>query len=194
MNFDLRTGHLGDVLLAMPAMRAGDNVYVSNERYRVPGLSVTWNPVSGKHPKIVKSVHSTLAWLEFTNRPPIRHTLLGDDSKELLVLAPCVKAKAKQWHMWDHLMHRLPGHVLLTDDVDREEWMRTLNRAHTVVCPDTGTAHMADALGVPKVIALHGMGQKHFDRYSPYWDSTFCIVKDDMNLITVDDIMEKING
>ena len=59
---------------------------------------------------------------------------------------------------------------------------------------DTGTAHMADALGVPRVVALHGQGQAHFERYAPYWNRRHCVVRDTMAAITVDDVLGMIHG
>lgn len=53
---------------------------------------------------------------------------------------------------------------------------------------------MADALGVPRVVALYGQGWAHFNTYAPYWNRGACLVAERMDDITVDSVMEKIHG
>ncbi len=70
--------------------------------------------------------------------------------------------------------------------------MALLNRAAAVICPDTGTAHMADALGCPKVIGLYA---KHFQPLTRLTGAAdYCISKRSMDEITVDDVMERVYG
>lgn len=68
--------------------------------------------------------------------------------------------------------------------------MSTLNRARTVVCPDTGTVHMADALGVPCVVGLY---ESNMSRHAPYWDRSHCIERRGMAM-TVEEVLEQINA
>lgn len=193
MIFDLSTLHLGDVLMALPAMRAGD-VVSARERHRFPGAPVRWrDEPGGLHALAAPGQHVTDAWLALTGRDPVRHRLLPEEPKSLLVVAPEVAAPEKRWHGWTELMERLAGVVLLGATEAREVWMRALNRAHTVICPDTGTAHMADALGCPRVIALHGV-PANWPRCAPYWDRRYCIARTSMDAITVDDVLEVVRG
>lgn len=197
MIFDLRTGHLGDVLLAMPAMRAGDGV-IARAEHRVPGLVVDWMDAgTGTRATCWHNVHCTDAWLRATGREPVRHALLPEAERELTVIAPHVKAKAKQWRGWRDLARELAfdckGLVLATAELGRVAWMELLSRAHTVICPDTGTAHMADALGCPRVVALHGV-PANWPRCAPYWNRGHCVVRERMDDITVGDVLEVLHG
>jgi hypothetical protein len=195
MIFDLTALHLGDVLLALPAMRAGDAV-IARPEHRVPGAPVEWLD-SGRatvSPRL-GSAHETAAWLAACGRAAAGHRLLPAMRRELLVFAPAVRLGSKRWSGFAALGAARPDAVWVGGDSGRDEWMRTLNRAHTVVCPDTGTAHMADALGVPRVIALHGMGRAHFERYHPYWSrGAHCVVRDSMSAISVGDVLERLDG
>lgn len=189
MIFDLQGLHMGDVLLALPAMRAGDSVIVA-EPHRVPGAPVAWLD-HGRGVCIGANGHRTERWLAATGRAPVHHQLLPGAPKDLLVIAPTVALERKQWSGWQDLGARLPNAVWAAADLAREAWMALLNRAHTVICPDTGTAHMADALGCPRVVGLYG---RDFETFSPYWGRAHCIVRDGMNAITVDDVLEVVNG
>jgi hypothetical protein len=194
MIFDLSTMHLGDVLMAAPAMRAGDQV-IAKPQHRVPGLPVEWLD-AGKatiYPAMRRARHSTDAWLESTQRAPVRHALLPEVERTLTVIAPSVAAVRKQWHGWAALGRLIRDAVWIGASEARAVWMDLLNRADTVICPDTGTAHMADALGVPRVIALHGV-PANWPHCAPYWDRRYCIAKDSMDAITVDDVMEVVRG
>jgi hypothetical protein len=194
--FNLATLHLGDVLMAMPAMRAGDSV-VARPQHRVPGLPVDWlDSGNGLHAQHRPDQHVTGAWLELADREPVRHRLLPEVDRTLTVIAPDVAAPEKQWDKWEALQMELelPHAVRVGASLGREAWMALLNRAHTVICPDTGTAHMADALAVPKVIVLHGMGETHFNTYAPFWNRDHCIVRDSMGDISVNHVMEALRG
>lgn len=193
MHFNLMSLHLGDVLMAMPAMREGDLVSV-RDRHKVPDAPVLWTECGGASPRDLDRKHQTAAWLDMTGRSPVRHELMATEERTALLLAPDVTSERKQWGGWAELTQALPEAKMVGSSVNRLEWMRMLNSAHTVVCPDTGTAHMADALGVPKVIVLHGMGQKHFERYAPFWNKKYCIVRDTMEDITIDSVMEMVHG
>lgn len=191
MIFDLRAAHLGDVLLAMPAMREGDSV-IAAPRARVPGLPVKWlDDGDGLRPVWRRGLHATDGWIEASGREPIRHRLLPEADKDLLVIAPTVEALPRQWHGWVQLARLLVDAVWLGATESREVWMATLNRAHTVVCPDTGTLHMADALGCPRVVGLYGA---NLDRYAPYWSGgAHCIERPRMAM-TPADVMEVVRG
>ena len=189
MIFDLRGLHLGDVLLAMPAMRAGDGVVVGAQ-HRVPGAPVTWLD-AGRGPCVSSVGHRTDAWLLATGRKPVQHALLPAADKDLLVIAPDVALPRKRWDKWDVLRLHLPHAIWVTASLARDAWMALLNRAHTVICPDTGTAHMADALGCPRVVGLYG---RDFDTFAPYWGRNHCVVRDGMQAITVDDVLEAVHG
>lgn len=189
MVFDMRGLHLGDVLLALPAMRRGDAV-VAHEYHRVPGAPVTWLD-TGRGLCIGPHGHRTSAWLQAASRDPIRHQLLPRRDKDLLVFAPDVALPRKRWGRWEQLAAHLPHAVHATAALARGAWMALLNRAHTVVCPDTGTAHMADALGCPRVVGLYG---RDFETFAPYWDRSHCVVRNGMDAITVDDVLESIHG
>lgn len=193
MIFNLSTLHLGDVLMAMPAMRAGDSV-VAKPQHRVPGLDVEWlDSGLGLHPRIPHGEHATDAWLVAAGREPLRHVLLPEVERTLTVIAPDVKVAAKRWDKWDVLRLKLPLAFWVTGALARDAWMDLLNRAHTVICPDTGTAHMADALGVPRVVALHGV-QANWPKCAPYWNRSHCIARDSMSAITVDDVLGALHG
>lgn len=193
MIFDLSSLHLGDVLMAMPAMRAGDSV-VARPQHRVPGLSVEWlDSGRGVHAHIQRVEHATDAWLAAAGRAPVRHSLLPEVERTLTVIAPAVDACAKQWHGWLALGAALRDAIWLGASEAREAWMAMLNRAHTVICPDTGTAHMADALGVPRVVALHGV-PANWPKCAPYWNREHCIVRARMDDITVGDVLEVVSG
>lgn len=191
MIFDLGGHHLGDVLLAAPAMRPGDQVVV-DRKHRVPGLPVEWQD-SGKGitAHAASKRHMTDAWLIATGRAPRRHRLMSERPKTRLVVAPHVASSKRQWHGWDALRIELPDAEWVGEKEPRCIWMALLNEAHTVICPDTGTAHMADALGCPKVIGLYGHG---FEMYAPYWNREHCVVRKGMDAITVDDVMERVLG
>lgn len=194
MILDLRCGHLGDVLLAAPAMRPGDAVIVSDVRYRVPGLPVEWlSSGRGVSPTLRPAEHVTRSWLDVTGRSPVRHQLMPSSPKSGVVIAPSVEGDGKSWSRWGELLQRIPGAVVVTDALPRVPWMSVLALAEWVICPDTGTAHMADALGA-RVIALHGLGRAHFEQYAPYWDRSHCIVRDAMDDITPDDVIEVMHG
>ncbi|WDS36230.1 glycosyltransferase family 9 protein [Pseudoxanthomonas sp.] len=189
MIFDLRGGHLGDVMLAMPAMRVGDGVIVA-EQHRIPGLDVTWlDAGKGVQSRHAPGLHMTKAWTLAVGREPIKHRLLPRERKLLLVIAPDVDAKERQWDKWGALRNALPGAVWITGRVSRRMWMWVLNAAHTVICPDTGTAHMADALGA-RVIGLYG---RTFQQYAPTWDSSHCIARDRVTDICVEDVLERLH-
>lgn len=174
----------------MPAMRQGDAV-IAPPSSRVPGLDVEWlDAGEGVRPRHVAGQHATDAWLQATGRTPWRHRLLPRAPRELLVLAPSVQSSARQWHGWNALSRHLTGAVWLGAHEPREEWMSVLNRAHTVVCPDTGTVHMADALGVPNVVGLYGAG---FARHAPYWDRSRCIERRGL-AVSVDEVLEHVNA
>lgn len=199
MIFDLSTMHLGDVLMALPAMRAGDAVVT---RHRVPGAPVEWidpevaPPARERtYPAMRRGRHTTDAWLESTGRAPVRHRLAPEADKRHIVIAPAVRAPEKQWpaDRWASLLDAIPGALYVDGDVDRAEWMHCLNIADTVICPDTGTAHMADALGCPRVIALHGV-PANWPHCAPYWDRRYCIARESMDAITVDDVLEVVRG
>lgn len=199
MIFDLSTLHLGDVLMALPAMREGDAVVT---RHRVPGAPVEWiDPEAAPparertYPAMRRGRHTTDAWLESTGRAPVRHRLAPEADKRQIVIAPVVRAPEKQWpaDRWEALRDAIPGALYVDGDVDRAEWMRCLNIADTVICPDTGTAHMADALGCPRVIALHGV-PANWPHCAPYWDRRYCIARESMDAITVDDVLEVVRG
>lgn len=197
MIFDLSNLHLGDVLMALPAMREGDAVVT---RHRVPGAPVEWvDPEQAPHPRartypaMRRGRHSTDAWLESTCRAPVRHRLAPVTDKRQIVIAPAVAAPAKQWHGWQALGEALPGAQWVMASDSREAWIDALNSAETVICPDTGTAHMADALGCPRVIALHGV-PANWPHCAPYWERRFCIARESMAAITVEDVLEVVRG
>lgn len=193
MNFDLSTSHLGDILMAMPAMRAGDHV-VANPKHRVPGLPVTWlDAGKGLHARPRSGQHTTDAWLRETCREPVFHHLLQPVKRTEIVIAPQVDAAAKRWPWFEELRAALPQAVVAHRRLGRRAWMGLLNCAHTVICPDTGTAHMADALGVHRVIALHGV-PSNWPRCAPYWNRNHCIARGSMREIAVDDVLEVLNA
>lgn len=193
MIFNLSTLHLGDVLMAMPAMRKGDSV-VARPEHRVPNLPVAWlDAGTGIHAIPGMGEHFTDAWLRVSGREPCRHELLPAVERTLTVIAPDAGSAARRWTKWDVLQLALPHAVWVTASLARDAWMDLLNRAHTVICPDTGTAHMADALGVPRVVALHG-SPTSWARCAPYWNRSYCVAKDSLSQITVDDVLERVSG
>lgn len=194
MIFDLSTLHLGDVLMAMPAMRAGDRV-IAKYQHRVPGLAVDWlDDGEGLHAVPKRGQHFTDAWLAASGRQPAYHRLLiAAEERKLTVVAPLVVSAAKQWHGWLALGRYLRDAAWVGTTESRSAWMALLARAHTVICPDTGTAHMADALGCPRVVALHG-APANWLKCAPYWNRAHCVVRDCMDAITVDDVMEVVRG
>jgi len=110
--------------------------------------------------------------------------------KQHLVIAPYVKAKSKRWAGWEALQTALPHAVVVGPGLCRYGWMALLNMAHTVICPDTGTAHMADALG-SRVVGLYGA---RFHEFAPFWDRSHCVSRNGMDSITVDDVLEAVDG
>lgn len=199
MIFDLSTMHLGDVLMALPAMRYGDLV-IARAQHRVPGAPVGFidpdgAPIHGRiYPAPRRGRHSTDAWLESTGRSAVRHRLMpGHGTRSGIVIAPAVNAEGKKWHGWHELQEALPTAALVDGRVPRHEWMQALNDADTVICPDTGTAHMADALGVPRVVVLHGV-PANWPHCAPFWDRRYCIARSSMDEISVADVLEVVNG
>lgn len=191
MIFDLNRAHLGDFLLALPAMHPEDGVVLRPE-FRLSKLPLRWlDGGAGVRPIGKPYMHVTDAWLESTGRPAMRWQLMPGQRKTLTVIAPCVTSKSRQWHGWNELKERLPQAVAIDDKLPRAEWMALLNQAEVVICPDTGTAHMADALGCSRVIGLYA---KHFATHAPYWNRKHCISKCSMDEITVDDVMERVHG
>lgn len=197
MIFDLSSLHLGDVIMALPAMRSGDGV-VARPAHRIPGAPVAWLDAGQGTVRPRRGlIHETVEWLRASGREPVRHELLSCPAPESIVLAPSVRVGRKAWPVgrWLALRAAMPDARLICGASPRLDWMHEISRAHTVVCPDTGTAHMADALGVPRVVVLHGMGRAHFERYHPYWTrGENCIVRDTMEEITVDDVLEVVHG
>lgn len=189
--FDLRSEHLGDVLLALPAMRSGDRVLCHPMHYFGPASIAS----SGdKRVVLPKTGHKTQGWLGATDRQAVKHSLMAQSRKQGVVIAPSVKASIKRWNKWAKLRQAIGQLTEIHEDDSRSIWMNALNRAAVVICPDTGTGHMADALGCPKVIAMYGSGQDQFERYAPFWDGSWCIVRDNMADITVEDVLERIHG
>lgn len=189
--FDLSTQHLGDFLLALPAMRQGDRVICHPMHHFGPAIQVQ---TGRSHEPLPPEGHKTQAWLSITGREAIRHRLMAPVSRYGVLLAPAVSSSRKAWGKWGELRSRLGRLTQVHHDDSRSMWMHALNRAEVVICPDTGTAHMADALGCPKVIALYGQGESHFQRYKPFWSSKYCIVRDRMADITVDDVLRMVHG
>lgn len=198
MILDFRHAHLGDVLMALPAMREGDSVIVSDERHTISGAPVQWlrEGKADTWPAMRRGRHATDAWLEATGRAPLRHRLLpAPTERQGIVIAPSVAAVEKRWpwDRWAALMAALPGSRLLDDKIPRAQWMRALDEAETVICPDTGTAHMADALGCDHLIVLHGLAD-NWPHCAPYWNRSHCIYRPGMAEITIKDVLEKVNG
>lgn len=196
MIFNLSTMHMGDVLMALPAMREGDSVMV-RARHRFPGAPVNWllpgdvTQHGCQYPAPRRGRHQTEAWLEATQRAPFRHQLLPVAKRRGVVIAPDVVALPKQWpaERWAALREALPGARVIDHKVSRDGWMHALNTAAVVICPDTGTAHMADALGCPRVVVLHGV-PANWPHCAPFWDRRYCIARDSMLAISVDDVLE----
>lgn len=185
-------GHnLGDCLLALPVCRPGDTI-ICDKKHWLPIGNINWKE-KGKGIKInrVSSVHSTREWAKVTGRIPERF-FIKEHSPDLLVYAPMVMAARKKWNKWQELINTKKPDVVIGATVGREEWIDILSKAHTVVCPDTGTAHMADALGVPKVIALYRTDM--WKTFHPYWNNKYCIHKKKVEDITVAEVLEKINN
>lgn len=196
MLLDLSAGHLGDVLLAMPAMLPGDRV-IARAAHRVPGCPVDWvEPeevpagICVTRPATEPGRHMTDAWLLATGREPVRHEL-APWRGGLTVIAPHVQALRKRWGGWDALRSHLPDAVIVGASLPRDEWMRLLARADVVICPDTGTAHMADALGVPRVVGLYADSKRDF---LPYWNREHCVIRPVVAEITVGEVLEAVNG
>lgn len=199
MIFDLSSAHLGDVLMAMPAMRSTDSV-MALPQHRVPGAPMAWldpgEAVATAWPALRRGRHTTDAWLESTGRGPVRHRLLPEPRERSgVVIAPDVAAPAKQWprDRWHALAEALSDARVLVGATSRAVWMRLLSTAEAVICPDTGTAHMADALGCPRVIALHGV-PGNWPHCAPYWERRYCIARESMPAIAVDDVLEMVDG
>lgn len=68
--------------------------------------------------------------------------------------------------------------------------MRLLASATVVVCPNTGTAHMADALGC-RVVGLYA--DRHRD-FLPYWQRNYCIVRSRVERITPDEVLARVQS
>lgn len=183
---DARGYHLGDMLMLTPALRAGDMVYNCPPEYRPP-LPIVLNYMPHNAPmspvalrvrsKVEASqhLHKTHSWLRALNRTPRDHMLrkvVPDAPPANVVLAPAVRDDRRRWPHWDMLIVALHERginpTLLSGQASREDWMRTLAAADAVVCPDTGTAHMADALGVRRVVSLHTSANS-LRRNAPYW-------------------------
>lgn len=201
MIFDLSTMHLGDVLMALPAMRDTDAV-IAQPRHRVPGAPVAWlapddAPAAGRvYPAMRRGRHTTDAWLDATGRSAVRHRLLYEPHERVgTVICPDVSAASKQWprERWESLWREIPDAHVVTSAAPRGQWMQALNTADTVICPDTGTAHMADALGCPRVIVLHGI-PGNWPHCAPYWDRRYCIARASMDDITVEEVLEVARG
>lgn len=189
MRFNLKYLRLGDLLLLAPALREGDTVAI-DKQHRLTELPVHYTDKElGLKASAKFGQHSTDSWLEKTGRLPIRHKIREECSRKGIVIAPDVRSYHKKWDKWNCLISFLPEATVIDNSYSRKQWVDTLNSAHTVICPDTGTVHMADALGVPKVIGLYSGG---FDIYAPYWNREYCIVKPSMEAITVQEVMDKI--
>lgn len=178
--------HLGDMLLLAPALRAGDMVYNCPPEYRPPlPIAVSYALPRTPVPQIARrnrawidahpDMHATRAWLTRLKRTPRDHMLrLPRCPRPVInvVLAPAVRDAERRWPHWDGLIASLHeagiNPTLLSGQASRTLWMETLAQADAVVCPDTGTAHMADALGVPRVVSLH-VTERALRRYGPYW-------------------------
>lgn len=204
MNVDLRTGHLGDLLLLAPALRAGDTVHGLPEQYQLHQLPVTYDPRPcagawdlGHHHY---GEHRTEGWLRLSGRKPVRHRLLPADPplRSDVLVAPDSGHPARAWPHFQCLTARLradpPGYVTFVSHLlPRAQWLVELASAQTVICPNTGTAHMADALGVPRVIALYE-SEDSFRTCAPYWNRGHCLVAPPQGLayLTVEHVMERL--
>lgn len=178
--------HLGDMLMLAPALRAGDVVYNAQPEYRPPlpiavsyALPGTPTPIFARRRRAQvdarSDLHLTAGWLRALKRTPRDHLLRAPRSARPIanvVLAPAVGYPQRRWPHWDMLIAALHeagiNPTLLSGQAPRQLWMDTLASADAVVCPDTGTAHMADALGVPRVVSLH-VNPLAIRRNGPYW-------------------------
>lgn len=182
MRLDLRTGHLGDILLASPAMRKGDTV-LALDKHRFP-MEVEWG-MDGDGVTGIPGGHVTEGWLRATGRTPERMLEQPHKIKGLIVIAPDVVDDGRRWGRWDEL--KLPA-FWIRGNVPRKEWIELLGKAEVVICPNTGTAHMADALGA-KVIGLYESRHTHT---LPYWNSSYCIVRERLADIQPEDVLEQV--
>ena len=203
MEFNLPTAHVGDLLLLAPALRCGDVIYGLPKQHQLPQLPVTYRDtkpgvglfdLAGHR----SNEHRTQAWLRMTNRTPYKHCLFPANKQDGFVLAPCVQQKSKRWPYFDLLLARIRekyrnSYITVIDDkTTRHQWMLDLASADTVICPDTGTAHMADALGVRRVVVLYPTKQHH-QLYHTFWNQDHHLIADgDMSTITVDHVMEHL--
>lgn len=203
MIFDLRGARFGDVLLAAPAMREGDIVVTRNDHCTLRSLPVIW---LRQMPHTDDQVHRLAAeagehltdyWLRVTGRTPVRHSMQIETRKapEDTVIAPCIK-HGKHWGYWhalnDVLMKQGRNTVMIGSGLPRWQWIESLALAKVVIVMDTDTAYMADHIGAARVVGLYDEHQ--WQHRAPYWDRSHCIVRGDVDDITVEDVLEKVNG
>ncbi len=240
IEFNLHGAHLGDLLLALPAIGAALKqapVIVSGLLPRhftaLRDLPVAFRhapgvPVRTLRPRFQPGTHRTVAWLDALGpgtqpvRVPIPIHGLGQ-AKALLpparwaLLSTWADHPAKRWPManWSLVAQSLldrgyrvaligpaqarehdpqpwpPGvHDLRGQDTPTT-WPALLTRASLVVSLDTGSVHMADALGIP-VVGLYSVAHPH--EYGPFWQQHACVHAAHMASISPEDVLARIES
>lgn len=240
MRLNLYGQHLGDILMAMPAVHGYLDEYPersvtihADERYReymahIHGR-IEFEPCAGGITPDFRGIHRSDAWIHAIGSPPKRPRYFdGPDTSDpfwclgggqWIILSPEVRHSSKKWSIsnWikvaeyatysgmtvalvggadsvqdcSDIKAAIPGRKIIDFSGwdSPAEWMKLLASCAAVVCPDTGTAHMADFLGT-KVIGLYGVSK--LDEVGPYWDRRYCIEQPGMDKITPSMVIDQI--
>lgn len=195
---DMPGARLGDLLMLLPCLRAEDVVYhdANTADLTLPACQMKGSP-NGKYAihqghLQLHSGHTTERWSKILGRRPQSHQLTQYSSRPRagVVLAPTVESPTRQWDGWSALRAKLPHATVIAADLPRREFIDMLLGAEVVVCPNTSTAHLADALGVPKVVGLYS--QALFQTCAPYWNPQHCIVAPSVTNISVGQVYESV--
>lgn len=199
MIFDFRHLGLRDVIMAAPVMREHDYAFVDDKRTIVHPFPVQWTT---RHPKASPMIglelqageHPTDYWARATGRSRQRPSFPQPEFNRYdIVLVPSPERGHERWPGWhaltDTLMRQHRGTVMLGTGLPQWQWIEALAGAKVVVTLDTPTLHMADLIGTARVVGLLAP-----DDTRPYWDSTHCIMRERLDDINVNDVLEQING
>lgn len=240
VEFDLGGAHLGDLLIALPAIGAaaqGASVVVSGLQPRhfaaLRGLPVEFRQTCGRpattlRPRFRPGMHRTHAWLEALGpgTQPVRVPIPVHGLQQASVLLPPGNwALLSVWA--DHPSKRLPidrwaslagalmarGYrvALIGPPAAKAlqsaewpagvsdlrgcdtplTWPALLTRASLVVSLDTGSVHMADALGIP-VVGLYSVADPA--EYGPFWQRHRCVYAPTMDALPLAQVLALIDG
>lgn len=234
--FNMRTQHLGDLVMALPAITSCLNqdvqvgVYIAKQYTRlfqhleIDWLS-RWLPTEYEARRITHTGHRADMWANQVRkygievnmeRPPmVFDKYQGPLPDNYVVLAPYCDERKKQWDVikFNYIGRWLiangmnvviigplrakamcsniesPGVINLCGMDTVTNWPDIIYRAKTVVCPDTGTSHIASLVGTHPVTLF---GHTKASVYAPYWSKQYVASAKNMHLLEIDTVKRQI--